>query len=171
MNEFLLETVPTPTGPMLLVTDAAGSVRATDWEDHRQRMLRLLGLHYGADEVRLTPRFDRSSARRALEAYFAGDLHALDGLSAQTGGTAFQRGVWAALRRIPAGQTRTYGGLAAGLGKPKAARAVGLANGANPIAVIVPCHRVVGSDGSLTGFGGGIERKRWLLAHEGAGPG
>lgn len=170
MTEFAVETVETPTGPMLLVTDEANTVRAADWEDHRPRMLRLLRLHYRANGLTLTPRLAPSAARQALEAYFAGDLRALDGLDARTGGSVFQRSVWAALRRIPAGRTRTYGDLASSLGKPKAARAVGLANGANPISVIVPCHRLVGADGSLTGYGGGIERKRWLLAHEGALP-
>jgi methylated-DNA-[protein]-cysteine S-methyltransferase len=84
-----------------------------------------------------------------------------------TGGTPFQREVWAALRRIPAGQIASYGQLAARIGRPAAVRAVGLANGSNPVGVIVPCHRVIGANGSLTGYGGGIERKRWLLAHEG----
>ena len=85
-----------------------------------------------------------------------------------TVGTAFQRKVWAALQRIPAGETRSYGQLAAEIGEPDAARAVGLANGQNPIAIVIPCHRVIGADGSLTGFGGGLPRKRWLLTHEGA---
>ena len=104
---------------------------------------------------------------RALSAaYFKGDLTAIDGLKVANGGTDFQRAVWKALRAIPAGGTITYGALAARLGRPKAARAVGLANGANPIAIVVPCHRVVGADGSLTGYGGGMARKQWLLAHE-----
>ena len=83
-------------------------------------------------------------------------------------GTPFQRAVWAALRRIPAGETLSYGQLAAQIGKPKAVRAVGLANGSNPVGVVVPCHRVIGADGSLTGYGGGLPRKLWLLEHEGA---
>ncbi|MBX9614605.1 MAG: methylated-DNA--[protein]-cysteine S-methyltransferase [Caulobacteraceae bacterium] len=108
-------------------------------------------------------------ARGAVEAWFAGDLGALDGLVVKTGGTAFQTAVWAALRAIPAGETRSYGQLAAAVGSPKAVRAAGLANGQNPVALIVPCHRVIGANGSLTGYAGGLERKRWLLAHEGAG--
>jgi methylated-DNA-[protein]-cysteine S-methyltransferase len=103
-----------------------------------------------------------------VHAYFAGDLSAIERLAVVTGGTDFQREVWAALRRIPAGRTLSYGALATQLGRPKAVRAVGLANGANPIGIVVPCHRVIGADGSLTGYGGGLERKRWLLAHEGA---
>jgi methylated-DNA-[protein]-cysteine S-methyltransferase len=86
----------------------------------------------------------------------------------RTGGTAFQRKVWHALTTIPVGETRSYGQLAAQIGAPSAVRAVGLANGANPIGVVIPCHRVIGADGSLTGFGGGLPRKRWLLKHEGA---
>jgi methylated-DNA-[protein]-cysteine S-methyltransferase len=83
-----------------------------------------------------------------------------------TNGTDFQKSVWHALRAIPAGQTVTYGELARRLGQPTAMRAVGLANGANPIGIVVPCHRVVGANGTLTGYAGGLERKRWLLAHE-----
>ena len=85
----------------------------------------------------------------------------------KTAGTPFQLEVWAALRTIPAGSTQSYGGLAAQIGRPNAMRAVGLANGSNPIAIVVPCHRVIGADATLTGYGGGIDRKRWLLAHEG----
>ena len=94
---------------------------------------------------------------------------AIHGLLVETGGTVFQRSVWAALREIPVGQTLSYGALATRLQCPKAVRAVGLANGANPVGIVVPCHRIIGSDGSLTGYGGGVARKRWLLNHEGAG--
>ena len=104
----------------------------------------------------------------ALDAYFAGDLNALDAVPIETGGSEFQRSVWAALRAIPAGTTTGYGRLAAQLGKPGAARAVGLANGSNPIGIVVPCHRVIGADGTLTGYAGGVARKEWLLRHEGA---
>ncbi|HZB51376.1 MAG TPA: methylated-DNA--[protein]-cysteine S-methyltransferase [Mycobacteriales bacterium] len=106
-----------------------------------------------------------AAAADQLAAYFAGEREAFR-LPLAPVGTAFQRKVWAALREIPYGRTTTYGELAAGLGQPTAARAVGLANGRNPIAVIVPCHRVIGRDGTLTGFGGGLDRKRWLLEHE-----
>ena len=129
-------------------------------------MRRLLGLHYGA-AVTLAGGRAPSPARRALEAYLAGDLGAIDALAVETAGTLFQRAVWAKLRLIPAGETLTYAALAARIGRPKAVRAVGAANGANPIGVVVPCHRVIGADGALTGYGGGLERKRWLLAHEG----
>jgi methylated-DNA-[protein]-cysteine S-methyltransferase len=102
----------------------------------------------------------------ALAAYFDGALRALDTVSTITGGTDFQRAVWAALRDIPPGETESYGRLAARIGHPAASRAVGAANGANPVAIIVPCHRVIGASGSLTGFGGGLPRKAWLLEHE-----
>ena len=106
--------------------------------------------------------------RGALAAYFEGELSSIEALPVATGGTDFQRSVWAALRAIPAGETRSYSALATSVGRPAAVRAVGLANGANPIGIVVPCHRVIGKDASLTGYGGGLERKRWLLAHEGA---
>ena len=166
MTQFFVETFATSTGPMLLLTDDDQTVRALDWQDYEARMHSLLRLQYGI--VRLEVRDGVSPARRAVEAYFEGDLAAIDRLPVKTGGTAFQRQVWAALRSIPIGETTTYGRLAAGIGRPKAVRAVGAANGANPIGVIVPCHRVIGATGSLTGYGGGIERKQWLLQHEGA---
>jgi methylated-DNA-[protein]-cysteine S-methyltransferase len=106
-----------------------------------------------------------AEAVRQLEAYFAGELTHFD-LQLDTGGTAFQQRVWGALQHIPYGTTTTYGRLASELGDPKAVRAVGLANGRNPISIIIPCHRVIGADGSLTGYGGGLPRKQWLLAHE-----
>jgi methylated-DNA-[protein]-cysteine S-methyltransferase len=167
-DRFFMEQFASPTGAMLLLTDDEGQVRALDWEDYAARMHRLLRLHYGA--VRLEPRPSASPARRAVEAYYEGDLSAIDLLPTRTAGTAFQREVWAALRAIPTGQTTTYGRLAAELGRSKAMRAVGMANGANPIGIIVPCHRVIGANTALTGYGGGIERKRWLLRHEGAVP-
>ena len=106
----------------------------------------------------------------ALRRYFAGAFDALATLAVDPGGTAFQRAVWAALQRIPAGRTTFYGAIARALGAPGAARAVGAACGANPISLAIPCHRAIGNDGQLTGYAGGIARKRWLLAHEGALP-
>ena len=152
---------------MLLLTDEQDQLRALDWEDHEARMHRLLGLHYGAAATAIEPAARVSSARLAIEAYFAGERSAIDAVRVQTGGTAFQRAVWKALRAIPLGEITTYGQLAAKVERPRAVRAVGLANGANPVAVVVPCHRVIGADASLTGYAGGIERKRWLLQHEG----
>lgn len=160
-----LDRIPSPVGEVLVVVDVDGAVRALDFHDFEERMRRLLRRHYG--EVALTPGRAPEAVREAVRAYFSGDLSAFDGVEVRTGGTDFQRSVWKALRDIPAGETRSYGQLAAVIGVPKAVRAVGLANGANPVGVIVPCHRVIGSSGKLTGYAGGLERKRWLLAHEG----
>jgi methylated-DNA-[protein]-cysteine S-methyltransferase len=110
---------------------------------------------------------DPAGAATALKSYFAGDLHALDRVQVDPWGTPFQRRVWTTLRSVPAGQTASYAEVARRIGTPTAVRAVGTANGANPIAIIVPCHRIIGSSGSLVGYGGGVQRKRWLLQHEG----
>ena len=162
--ELRLERRPSPLGDILLVSDLEGRLRALDFEGYEPRMLRLLGLHYG--EVSLSPGEAPRSVQAALDAYFAGDVAAIDGVPAITAGSEFQREVWAALRDIGPGQTLSYGQLAARIGRPAASRAVGAANGANPVALIVPCHRVIGATGSLTGFGGGLDRKQWLLDHE-----
>jgi len=116
--------------------------------------------------VAIAPGPAPTGTRRALADYFAGAVDALGAVSRRIAGTPFQRAVWQALPDIPAGETESYGALAARLGVPKAVRAVGAANGANPISLVLPCHRVIGADGSLTGYGGGLERKRWLLVHE-----
>ncbi|HYD27847.1 methylated-DNA--[protein]-cysteine S-methyltransferase [Brevundimonas sp.] len=163
-DTLTLDRIATPVGEVLLVTDAEGAVRALDFADYEARMMRLLGRH--CPRFVLRPARAPEAVRRTVEAYFAGDVRALDGVAVKTGGTAFQRTVWAALRAIPPGETRSYGQLAAAIGSPRAVRAAGLANGQNPIAVIVPCHRVIGANGALTGYAGGLERKRWLLAHE-----
>ena len=165
---FSVERLDTPTGRILVVTDDDGRLRAVDWEDHEDRLHQLLRRQYDADAVRFQAASRLSAASRSLQAYFDGDTGCLVGLAVATNGTAFQRTVWDALRQIPPGQTVSYGALAARIGRPGAMRAVGLANGANPVSIVVPCHRVIGANGTLTGFGGGLERKRWLLAHEGA---
>jgi methylated-DNA-[protein]-cysteine S-methyltransferase len=105
--------------------------------------------------------------RHTLSRYFSGEVGILDDIAVELNGTPFQKNVWQALRRIPAGRTLSYAELAKRIGEPSAIRAVGTANGANPVAVIVPCHRVIGSNGRLTGYGGGLDRKQWLLEHEG----
>jgi methylated-DNA-[protein]-cysteine S-methyltransferase len=158
------DRIASPIGTILVVFDDEGHVHALDFDDYEDRMYRLLRQQCGVQAVSegTTP----ASVRRALTAYFAGDLEALAAVRPRTGGTAFQNEVWTALRTIPAGTTISYGQLAAKIGRPKASRAVGLANGSNPVAIVVPCHRVIGSDGSLTGYGGGLPRKQWLLEHE-----
>src|SRR4029077_5742620 len=156
-------------GTLLLIHDRDGHVRALDFHDFESRMRRLLRLHYGAEEndFAVEDRAAPTTIRRAISDYFSDDLCAVNSIPVTTGGTSFQREVWAALRTIEAGTTLSYGALARQLGRPKSVRAVGSANGANPVAIVVPCHRVIGADGSLTGYGGGISRKRWLLTHEG----
>jgi methylated-DNA-[protein]-cysteine S-methyltransferase len=165
-DRLTLERYPTPIGDLLLASDDDGRLRGIDLFGDELRMTKWLHRQYG---TRLVLAAGRAAApvRRALDEYFAGRLEALDEIGCQADGTSFQQSVWTALRAIPAGQTLSYGALAERLGKPKAVRAVGLANGSNPIPIVIPCHRVIGSDGSLTGYGGGLERKRWLLAHEG----
>jgi methylated-DNA-[protein]-cysteine S-methyltransferase len=157
------DEIPSPVGP-LTIADRAG---------------RLCLLHFGSLDDDVLTMFERwyprePRERRALPAisnvlkcYFGGDIGAIDDVAVELNGTAFQKEVWNALRRIPAGATVSYAVLARRIGRRAAVRAVGAANGANPVAIVVPCHRVIGSDGSLTGYGGGLDRKRWLLAHEG----
>ncbi|MEM0909258.1 MAG: methylated-DNA--[protein]-cysteine S-methyltransferase, partial [Pseudomonadota bacterium] len=162
--QFRLSAIPSPIGTLTLVVGDTGELRALDFEGYGPRMERLLARQYGP--VSLTEAPALAKHKDALEAYFAGTLDAVSALSTATNGTAFQRQVWALLKTIPPGETLSYAALAARAGNKAASRAVGLANGANPIAIVVPCHRVIGANGTLTGFGGGLERKRWLLAHE-----
>ena len=166
--DLLIDRIETPVGELILVADRQGALRAVDWTDYEERMRRLLRLHYGERGWRLEPASDPSGLSGVMRRYFAGEIAAIERLATATAGTDFQRQVWQALRAVPAGHTITYAELARRIGRPAAVRAVGLANGANPVGVVVPCHRVVGSDGGLTGYGGGLERKRWLLAHEAA---
>jgi methylated-DNA-[protein]-cysteine S-methyltransferase len=162
--QFLFDRLPSPIGEILLVSDGS-KLRALDFWDYEDNMRRLLRLHYG--EYSLQPAHDPAGLCSLIDRYMNGDLAAIDAIPVATGGTAFQREVWAALRTIPAGSTLSYGALAQQIKRPKAVRAVGMANGANPISIVVPCHRVIGGSGMLTGYGGGLERKRWLLRHEG----
>lgn len=150
------KVVDSPVGPLTLV--AADGLLAGLFMDEQR--------HRPPEEIFGVPDPSGLEAVAAeLEAYFAGELTEFTAPLA-TEGTPFQRTVWAALRQIPYGETVSYGQLADDIGRPRAVRAVGLANGRNPISIIVPCHRVVGADGSLTGYGGGIERKRFLLDFE-----
>jgi methylated-DNA-[protein]-cysteine S-methyltransferase len=166
MLELLIDRMDTPIGEMLIVSDHDGNLRALDWTDHQARMRQLLRLHYGENGFRLVPARHPNGLAYAIGSYFAGDLTAIDTLPVKTAGTPFQREVWRALRKINCGTTVSYAELAERIGRPTAVRAVGLANGSNPVGVVVPCHRVIGANGSLTGYGGGIERKSWLLKHE-----
>ena len=164
-----IDRLETPLGELLLVADDEARLRAVYWTEYESRLHRALLQHCGP--FRLERREDPGGLTAAMAAYFRGELRAIEGLPVQTAGTTFQRAVWSALREIPCGTTISYAALATRIGRPSAVRAVGLANGANPIGIVVPCHRVIGGSGLLTGYGGGLERKRWLLEHEGYGPG
>ena len=157
--------VDSPIGPLTLAVRGA----------------RLCLLHFGADAHAVASALRRwypeetqgsGSGTAAVEArlagYFAGDTSVLDGIDVELNGTPFQRRVWEALRGVSAGQTASYAEIARRIGASTAVRAVGAANGANPVAIVVPCHRIIGSSGRLTGYGGGLDRKQWLLRHEGA---
>ena len=157
--------VESPLGPLTVFAGSRGLMgvefgdNRADFEDGLVRRMRRAGV--------VKQHNDPAGAVSALRAYFAGDLQALDTLDVDPMGTPFQLRVWSALRSVPAGRTASYSDIANAIGAPTSTRAVGAANGANPIAIVVPCHRIIGSSGSLVGYGGGLERKRWLLEHEG----
>jgi methylated-DNA-[protein]-cysteine S-methyltransferase len=164
MKQLRQSSLVTPIGPLLIVVDEQNVIRAVDWLDCEVRMDLLLKRHYiQYTKINTDIPFQIT---QAFQHYFAGHITALDGLETATGGTDFQRQVWQALREIPAGKTCSYGELAMRLGRPTGARAVGMANGLNPISLVVPCHRVIGANQQLTGYAGGLARKQWLLAHE-----
>ena len=156
---LVMSRLDSPLGALLLACRADGAVVALDFADFEGRFRARLGEAVAGAAPAVVA--------GAVAAYFGGELAALDGLAVAPGGTVFQQRVWAALRRIPAGGTCSYGEVARGLGVPGAARAVGLANGQNPVALVIPCHRVIGASGALTGYAGGMARKAWLLRHEG----
>lgn len=162
-------TLETPAGALELYA-RDGRVCALGFVEARARRVRALARRFGDVEVRdVAPAATvLAGAPARIRAYLSGDLAALSALALDEGGTPFQRKVWRALRRIPAGRTMSYRQIATRVGAPTAVRAVGTANGANPIAIAIPCHRVIGTDGKLHGYGGGLARKRWLLEHEGA---
>lgn len=166
---FQLETMHTPIGVMHIVTDAQARLRAIDWQDYEGRIQLLMRRQYKAypaGAITLTETSTPSHIQRVMQDYFDGDIHAINELPVATGGTEFQNDTWAALRQIPPGHPISYRELAERIGRPTATRAVGLANGSNPVGIVVPCHRVIGSNASLTGYGGGLHRKQWLLEHE-----
>lgn len=165
-RRLLLDHAATPLGELALLADDTGHLHALGWTSDHTRMERHLQRLTAPAHVTVTRAPDPGGLTTALLAYFAGDLTAIDALPVALEGTPFQRTVWRALREIPCGETCSYLDLARRIGNPAAVRAVGLANGANPIGVVIPCHRVIGANGTLTGYGGGLERKRWLLAHE-----
>jgi methylated-DNA-[protein]-cysteine S-methyltransferase len=165
MHCYLTERIETPIGPMVLVVHD-GVIVLLEFEDATDRIARQVKARFG--DVELQKASNPFGLTDRIKAYFGGDIHAIDDLLTDGGGTDFERRVWAELRKIPAGKTVSYGDIARKLGDIQHSRAVGTANGKNPIAIVVPCHRVIGADGSMIGYGGGIARKEWLLRHEGA---
>jgi methylated-DNA-[protein]-cysteine S-methyltransferase len=159
--------VQTPLGPVTLYARGRALVglEFADRAARRAALERRLRRHLGEFELREVR--DPAGARGALEAYFAGDPHALSGQPVDLHGTPFQLAVWRELRRIPPGRTLSYAALATRVARPRAVRAVGQANGSNPVSLFVPCHRVIAADGGLGGYGGGLTRKRRLLELEG----
>ncbi|MGH7123511.1 MAG: methylated-DNA--[protein]-cysteine S-methyltransferase [Stellaceae bacterium] len=153
-----------PVGAIVLACKG-DALCALEFADAEQRMVAWLRRRFG--DFERVDAADPGGICTRLGAYLLGALDALDDILVDGGGTAFQRKVWKGLRRIAAGKVVSYQGLAQRLGMPSSVRAVARANALNPISIVVPCHRVIGSDGSLTGYGGGLPRKRWLLEHEG----
>ncbi|PSJ54938.1 methylated-DNA--[protein]-cysteine S-methyltransferase [Pseudaminobacter soli (ex Li et al. 2025)] len=167
---LVLETLDTPLGGFTVVTDRQGWLRAAEFADRRHRLDRSLGLRFAREGFELKEGTTPANISSALRNYFDGDAGAIDRIPVVLDGTDFQNKVWNALRLVEAGRPISYSTLAARIGKPEAVRAVGAANGANPFSVVIPCHRLVGANGALTGYGGGIERKRWLIDHEASSP-
>jgi methylated-DNA-[protein]-cysteine S-methyltransferase len=163
-EQFYFEVMSSPVGPLLMIADMSGKLRVLEFHDTAERWRRVLERRF--DGAAMVERPGAFGHAKILARYFEGDIECIDTIATAARGSDFQRQVWQALRTIPAGTTTSYGAIAKQIGQTDGARAVGLANGANPIAIVVPCHRVIGSDGSLTGYGGGLERKRWLLTHE-----
>jgi methylated-DNA-[protein]-cysteine S-methyltransferase len=165
MHCYLTDRISTPMGDMVLVA-RDGVLLLLEFDDAKDRVAREMQDRFRDVEMQAaTNPFGFSDVMRD---YFAGNISVINNLLTDGGGTAFERQVWAELRKIPAGTTKSYGEIARQLGDINLSRAVGTANGRNPIAIVVPCHRVIGADGSMTGYGGGLKRKEWLLRHEGA---
>ncbi len=163
-DRFYFDRFDTPIDDLVIIVDQDGVMRLLSFDKGDERWRREFARRH--PDAELLPKQNPSGHTATVMAYFDGDMQALDRIPVMFEGTPFQNKVWKALRKIPIGRTTSYGALAKKIGEPRAVRAVGLANGANPIAVVVPCHRVIGSNGSLTGFGGGLSRKKWLLEHE-----
>jgi methylated-DNA-[protein]-cysteine S-methyltransferase len=163
MLSFRIATVASPIGPLALAVSPSGLVRL-NLEGDGDRVAQDLARRFGP--VQVVEEADPDGIVTALRDYFEGNLTSLDSIRVDPGGTPFQSRVWLTLRKIPVGETWSYAKLATAVGRPQAVRAVGAANGANPVPLVLPCHRVIGSDGTLVGYGGGLSRKEWLLRHE-----
>ena len=160
---LLVATLPTPIGPLEVVTKG-GVLCGITFDGHGASTRAWMERRFG--EIAIEQHDSLGEVTDRIAAYFAGDVRAIDLLPVDTGGTTFQSRVWEALRKIEPGTTTSYGEVARTIWQEKAARAVGMAVGRNPVPIVVPCHRVIAADGKLGGFSGGIDRKRWLLAHE-----
>lgn len=165
-DRLIAETIDSPIGALVVAQDATGALRMVEFADRPARIARWTRRPSGGGGRNVAPGALSAGIKEAFAGYFRGDLGALRDLSVRLDGTIFQNAVWTALCQIAPGETLAYSAFAERLGRPQAARAVGHANGANPLSIVVPCHRLVGADGSLTAYGGGIERKRWLIDHE-----
>lgn len=165
MSAFAIDQIKTPIGEMVLIA-RDGVLLLLEFAETKHRYMAEMRRRFG--DIYLAPTTNPFGFSDVVRAYFAGDVNAIDTLVTDGGGTDFERQVWAELRKIPVGATKSYGDIARTLGDVQLSRAVGTANGKNPIAIVVPCHRVIGSDGSLTGYASGLKRKEWLLRHEGA---
>jgi methylated-DNA-[protein]-cysteine S-methyltransferase len=165
MHPILTDRISTPIGDMVLVA-RDGILLLLEFDDAKDRVSREMRGRFG--DVVLQPAANPFGFSTIMQDYFAGNITAIDNLPTDGGGTVFEQQVWLELRKIPSGTTKSYGEIAWQLGDVNLSRAVGTANGRNPIAIVVPCHRVIGADGSMTGYGGGLRRKEWLLRHEGA---
>lgn len=161
--QLFVERIKTPIGALLITHDGKALANIA-FADREERRAGELGRDFPDAELKRATKATNFAA--ALTQYFAGDIRAIDKLPVMEFGTEFQKQCWKALRRIRPGTTRTYGDHAGAIGRPKASRAVGAANGFNPISIVIPCHRLIGASGSLVHYGGGLERKRWLIAHE-----
>jgi methylated-DNA-[protein]-cysteine S-methyltransferase len=161
--ELLFDTLECPIGTIILVSRGS-NLCAVDFSDYESRLRTLLERRYPGYSLHRQP--DPNGFTHCLRRYFDGNAAAFDSVEVETGGTLFQQSVWLALREIPLGTTVSYGELAIRIGRPSTARAVGYANSLNPVGIVLPCHRVIGRNGDLTGYAGGMHRKQWLLEHE-----
>ncbi len=164
-TQINVSRLPSPIGPLSLAT-VDGKLVHLDFEGNEERMHALQTRRFRHPQWREQPQSAPSAITEWLEAYFAGELRPLPWQQIRLTGTDFQQCVWQGLTGIPAGEHRSYSALALTLGNPKAVRAVARANALNPVAILIPCHRVIGANGTLTGYAGGLERKAWLLDHE-----
>ena len=165
MTELYFDEISSAIGTIVIISDGT-ALCALDFESCKERTQQLLEKRFGKFTLTRQPNVNGFSDR--IRAYLEGDLTSLEQIPVNTGGTPFQQQVWSTLRTIPAGKVMSYGEVAQKIGRPTASRAVGMANSQNPVALVLPCHRVIGSNSKLTGYAGGLDRKEWLLKHEGA---